>query len=84
MRILATLDDQPRDPAAPFLGVTLAGGFRWHSVSPPGANGSSSNIRAHPRLIRGLRHLMTEAQQEFVKAAIARGQAMLISGLMQV
>ena len=79
MRILATLDGQPRGPAAPLLGVTPAGGFSWHSVLPPGANGSSSNIRAHPRPIRGLRHFMTEAQQEFVKAA-ARGQAIIISG----
>jgi type IV secretion system protein TrbB len=79
-RMLATLDGQSLDPAAPFLSITLAGGFRWHSVLPPSADGASVSIRVHPRLIRGLGHFMTEAQQEFVKAAIARRETIVISG----
>jgi len=79
-RMLATLDGQSLNPAAPFLSVTLAGGFRWHSVLPPSADGPSTNIRVHPRLIRGLGDFMTEAQQEVVKKAIARRETIVISG----
>jgi len=79
-RMLATLDGQSLEPTAPFLSVTLAGGFRWHSVLPPSGDGPSANIRVHPRIIRGLGHFMTKGQQELVKAAIARRETIVISG----
>jgi Flp pilus assembly CpaF family ATPase len=79
-RMLASIDGQSLDPAAPFLSVTLAGGFRWHSVLDPSADGPCFSIRAHPRLIRDLSDFMTVAQQELLRAAIAHRQTIVISG----
>jgi Flp pilus assembly CpaF family ATPase len=79
-RMLATIDGQSLHPAAPFLSTTLAGGFRWHSVLSPSADGASVSIRAHPQMIRGLSQFMTPAQERYVKAAVKRHQTIVIAG----
>jgi type IV secretion system protein TrbB len=79
-RMLATVDGQSLHPNAPFLSVTLGGGYRWHSVLPPSADGPSLSIRAHPRLIRSLSDFMTAPQQAIVEKAIAAQKTILISG----
>jgi Flp pilus assembly CpaF family ATPase len=79
-RMLATIDGQSLNRNAPFLSVTLAGGFRWHSVLDPSADGPSFSIRAHPRVIRSLGDFMTAPQQDLVKKAVAWRWTILISG----
>src|ERR1700677_1509988 len=79
-RMLATIDRQSLDSGAPFLSVALAGGFRWHSVLYPSADGPSFSIRVHPRMIRGLGDFMTLAQEEILEVAIALRHTIVIAG----
>src|ERR1700687_531213 len=50
-RILATLDRQSLQQAAPFLNCILANGFRYHAALPPVSDGPGCSIRAHARML---------------------------------
>jgi Flp pilus assembly CpaF family ATPase len=79
-RMLATLDGQSLDPAAPFLSCDLACGFRWHSALPPVADGPQFSIRVHPRLLRPLSDFMDAGQAERIAEAISQRRTILIGG----
>jgi type IV secretion system protein TrbB len=80
-RMLATLDGQSLNPAAPFLSCDLASGFRWHSALPPVCDGPQFSIRAHPRMLRPLcPDFMNEQQAQYIVNAISARQTMLIAG----
>jgi Flp pilus assembly CpaF family ATPase len=79
-RILATLDGQSLQPAAPFLNCILANGFRYHAALPPISDGPSFSIRAHTRMLRPLSDFMTTTQAGYIQSAILNRSTILIAG----
>jgi type IV secretion system protein TrbB len=79
-RILATLDGQSLQPAAPFLNCILANGFRYHASLPPVSDGPGCSIRAHARMLRLLLDFMTATQAGYIQTAILSRSTILIAG----
>jgi type IV secretion system protein VirB11 len=79
-RILATLDGQSLQPAAPFLNCILANGFRYHAALPPVSDGPGCSIRTHARMLRLLLDFMTTTQAAYIQTAIFNRSTILIAG----
>jgi Flp pilus assembly CpaF family ATPase len=79
-RVLATLDGQSLQPAAPFLNCILANGFRYHAALPPISDGPSVSIRAHARMLRLILEFMTATQAGYIQTAILSRSTILIAG----
>jgi Flp pilus assembly CpaF family ATPase len=79
-RILATLDGQSLQPAAPFLNCILANGFRYHAALPPVSDGPGVSIRAHARMLRPILEFMTATQAAYIETAILNRSTILIAG----